>query len=160
MIAGGIEPARIAAQILPLESLCDDPSGTGPIGSALDPQRYRAVPTASHRRDRVERIETLRRSADNALDRPSPQLAYARYAGVGLQFAATIGLFAYGGWALDDALGTTPWFLIVGVFLGATGGFIKLVTTFMPRRAPGESGSRPDDRQGTSRDDRNDSASP
>lgn len=41
-----------------------------------------------------------------------------RYAGVGVQFAAVIAVFGFGGYWLDGKLGTLPLFLIVGTFLG------------------------------------------
>ena len=51
-----------------------------------------------------------------------------RLAGVGVQFAATIGVFALLGWWLDRKLGTSPWLLVVGVFLGFAGGLISMVS--------------------------------
>ena len=50
-----------------------------------------------------------------------------RYAGLGFQFAATLVAFAALGWWLDEKLGSSPWLLIAGVFLGATGGFVALI---------------------------------
>jgi F0F1-type ATP synthase assembly protein I len=52
-----------------------------------------------------------------------------RYAGLGLQFALTIGLFAFAGYWLDGRLGSSPLLLLVGIFLGATAGFVYLVKT-------------------------------
>jgi ATP synthase protein I len=50
----------------------------------------------------------------------------AAYAGVGLQFAGSIVLFLFlGRWA-DERLGTEPWLLMAGVFLGAGAGFYSL----------------------------------
>jgi len=43
--------------------------------------------------------------------------------GVGLQFAASILLFFFVGRWLDERLGTEPWLLIAGVFVGLTAGF-------------------------------------
>ncbi len=43
--------------------------------------------------------------------------------GVGLQFAASILLFLFVGMWLDKRLGTGPWLLIAGVFIGGTAGF-------------------------------------
>jgi F0F1-type ATP synthase assembly protein I len=63
---------------------------------------------------------------------------YGRYAGLGFQFAATLLVFGALGWWLDLRLGSGPWLLISGVFLGATGAFIALlraVGTGGPRRA-------------------------
>lgn len=43
--------------------------------------------------------------------------------GVGLQFAASILLFLFVGMWLDRRLGTDPWLLIAGVFIGGGAGF-------------------------------------
>lgn len=60
----------------------------------------------------------------------------SRHVGAGLTFAVTIGLFAYGGYLLDNWLETSPAFLIVGVFLGGVGGFIHLVRVVAPELLP------------------------
>ena len=44
-------------------------------------------------------------------------------AGVGLGFAASILFFLFLGMWLDRRLGTDPWLLIVGVFVGGGAGF-------------------------------------
>lgn len=54
----------------------------------------------------------------------SPQPAEVM--GVGLQFAAAILVFLFLGRWLDDRLGTTPWLLILGVMVGAGGGFYSM----------------------------------
>ena len=41
-----------------------------------------------------------------------------RFSGLGLQFAATVGVFALAGRWLDGRVGTSPWLLIGGVFAG------------------------------------------
>ena len=46
--------------------------------------------------------------------------------GAGLQFAAAILLFLFVGRWLDERLGTEPWLLLVGVLVGAVGGFASL----------------------------------
>ena len=56
----------------------------------------------------------------------SPWVASSRYAGLGLQLAASIGLFLWAGWWLDGKLGTTPLLTIVGAFAGAGAGFYSL----------------------------------
>ena len=43
--------------------------------------------------------------------------------GVGLGFAASILLFFFLGRWLDERLGTEPWLLITGVFVGLSAGF-------------------------------------
>ena len=50
----------------------------------------------------------------------------AEFAGVGLQFAATILVFTFLGIWLDRRLGTSPWILMVCVFAGAAGGFFSI----------------------------------
>lgn len=78
--------------------------------------------------------------SDKEPDRQRPADSYTRFAGVGLQFAATIGLFAWGGYALDNRLGSSPWMLIIGVFLGFAGAMISLV-----RRVPVRRGNQQND---------------
>jgi ATP synthase protein I len=62
---------------------------------------------------------------------PSPRQRPAhldgmQYAGVGIQFAGAILLFLFVGRWLDDRLGTEPWLLLIGVFVGAGTGFYSL----------------------------------
>jgi F0F1-type ATP synthase assembly protein I len=44
-------------------------------------------------------------------------------AGVGLAFAASVALFLFLGMWADGKLGTSPWLLILGAFIGGAGGF-------------------------------------
>jgi F0F1-type ATP synthase assembly protein I len=53
------------------------------------------------------------------------------FAGIGLQFAASVLLFGYAGQWLDRRLGTGPWLLIIGVFLGAGGAFYSMYRKLM-----------------------------
>ena len=48
------------------------------------------------------------------------------FAGLGIQFVVAILLFLYLGKWLDGKLGTAPWLLILGVFVGAGGGFYSM----------------------------------
>jgi F0F1-type ATP synthase assembly protein I len=48
------------------------------------------------------------------------------FAGLGFQFAAAIIVFLYLGKWLDAKFGTAPWLLLVGVFVGAGGGFYAM----------------------------------
>ena len=51
----------------------------------------------------------------------------ARFAGLGLQLVFSVLLFLYiGRWA-DAKLGTAPWLLVLGVFVGAGAGFYSLI---------------------------------
>ena len=53
----------------------------------------------------------------------TPRNAAGEYAGVGIQFAASILLFLFAGMWLDRRLGTEPWLLVVGVFVGGSAAF-------------------------------------
>jgi F0F1-type ATP synthase assembly protein I len=54
-----------------------------------------------------------------------------RYAGLGIQFAASILLFLYLGQWLDKRFGTDPLFLYVGVFTGAGAAFYSMYRNLM-----------------------------
>ena len=80
----------------------------------------------------------------------------------GLTLAAAVGLFTFGGHLLDGSLGTSPIFLIVGLLLGATCGFIHLFSIAAPGALPfgrsrdggaeGPGGSDPRNRENGPRD--------
>ncbi len=53
--------------------------------------------------------------------------AYGRLASLGIQFVVSMCFFGWGGWWIDGKLGTYPLLMIVGLFLGAVGGFISLI---------------------------------
>lgn len=61
--------------------------------------------------------------------------AYGRFAGLGVQFVASMCLLGFVGYWLDGKLGTYPWLLIVGIFLGAAGSFYSLLLA-VQRMAP------------------------
>ena len=50
----------------------------------------------------------------------------AAFAGVGIQLGLTLTLFALLGRWLDTRLGTSPWLLLVCVFVGAAAGFYSI----------------------------------
>lgn len=56
--------------------------------------------------------------------------------GAGLSMALFVGLFAYGGLELDQALGSSPWCLISGTMLGFVASFYHLVRTYAPEMLP------------------------
>jgi F0F1-type ATP synthase assembly protein I len=70
------------------------------------------------------------------------------FAGIGVQFALTILVFVFAGVWLDRRLGTSPWFVLICVFVGAAAGFYSMyrrVTTAQRRdteRMANERGSR------------------
>lgn len=49
------------------------------------------------------------------------------FAGLGVQFALTILLFVFFGLWLDRRLGTSPWFVLICVFVGAGGAFYSMI---------------------------------
>ena len=55
----------------------------------------------------------------------------AEYAGLGVQFGGAIVLFAFLGWWLDARLGTSPWLLLLLVFVGAGGAFYSIYRKVM-----------------------------
>lgn len=69
--------------------------------------------------NRANRFETGRGGA-------APAVSGAQFAGIGFQFAVTILVFVFVGVWLDRRLGTTPWLLLVCVFVGAAGGFYSM----------------------------------
>ncbi len=66
----------------------------------------------------------------------------SEFAGIGLQFAASIVLFVFAGQWLDRRLGTGPLFLIVGVFMGAGGSFYSMYRKLMASQKD-EQGKKP-----------------
>lgn len=53
--------------------------------------------------------------------------------GAGLQFAAVIIVFLFAGMWADRKLGTAPWLMIAGVFVGLTTGFWSMYTRLVLR---------------------------
>ena len=64
---------------------------------------------------------------------PGSKTELYRFAGVGMQFAASIAVFALGGHWLDGRLGSGPWLLITGVFLGFGLGLVSLIAKTTPK---------------------------
>ena len=52
---------------------------------------------------------------------------FVAVAGLGMEFAIAVGLFALGGWALDRHWQTSPWLLVAGVVLGFALGLYMLI---------------------------------
>ena len=67
--------------------------------------------------------------------RPDKGVSVGDYAGFGIQFAASIVVFLYLGQWLDRKLGTAPWLLIIGVFLGAGASFYSMYRKLMAANA-------------------------
>ncbi|MBK7907347.1 MAG: AtpZ/AtpI family protein [Gemmatimonadetes bacterium] len=68
--------------------------------------------------------------------------AAGRYAGLGIQFAASIVVFLYAGQWLDRRLGTAPIFLYVGVFTGAGAAFYSMYRNLMADQKRDEAAAR------------------
>ena len=62
----------------------------------------------------------------------------SEFAGVGLQFAVSILVFVFVGQWLDRKLGTAPWLLLVGVFVGGAGSFYSMYRKLMAAQARDE----------------------
>jgi len=72
-----------------------------------------------------------RKAKDESDDEGLSQLALAyRNAGpylhLGWTLAASLALFTYGGFTLDNHLGSKPWFTLIGALLGIAGGMLEL----------------------------------
>ena len=65
---------------------------------------------------------------DNPADpnQPKDEIKLGTYAGVGLQFAIGIILFLFVGQWADRKLGTSPVFLLAGVFVGGGAAFYSM----------------------------------
>jgi F0F1-type ATP synthase assembly protein I len=69
---------------------------------------------------------------------PEEGFSVSEFAGVGIQFAVSILLFLYVGQWLDRKLGTAPWLLIIGVFVGAGASFYSMYRKLMAAQARDE----------------------
>jgi F0F1-type ATP synthase assembly protein I len=67
------------------------------------------------------------------------------YLPLGCGFALAILLFAYLGWWLDQRLGSTPAFTLVGTFVGAVAGFYSMYRRVMALQDDGKRGNTEDD---------------
>ena len=74
---------------------------------------------------------------------PGKMVAPGDLAAVGFQFAGAILLFVYVGQWLDRRLGTAPWLLILGVFLGAGLGFYSMYHKLMVTQSKGDKSGGP-----------------
>jgi len=60
-----------------------------------------------------------------------PALSGTEFAGIGLQFALTLVLFAFLGLWLDERLHSSPWLLLLCVFVGGAAGFYSMYRRVM-----------------------------
>lgn len=50
--------------------------------------------------------------------RDKPLRDYARYSGLGIQMAVSLGVPIYGGWWLDERYASSPWGILGGIAFG------------------------------------------
>ena len=67
-----------------------------------------------------------------------------RHMGAGLTMAVVVGLFAYLGHLLDGVTDLEPLFLLLGLLLGAVGGFLHVVAVAAPEMLPFGRSGKPD----------------
>jgi ATP synthase protein I len=110
-----------------------------PPGGQLDPERPAAPRDRPHDDTGAAATGRLGGPARGGSAGPTPPEergpSAATYAGLGFQFVGAILLFLYLGRWLDGKLGTTPWLLIVGVFVGAGAAFYSLYRKLMREQA-------------------------
>lgn len=58
--------------------------------------------------------------------KPPESINVGSFAGAGLQFAITLVIFLFLGQWIDTKLGTSPIFLLAGVFIGGAGAFYSM----------------------------------
>jgi F0F1-type ATP synthase assembly protein I len=61
-----------------------------------------------------------------------------RYAGLGIEIAAAVGLLSLLGWWADGRLGTAPWGLVIGAMIGLIGGMANLLRSALSAVEPPE----------------------
>jgi hypothetical protein len=71
-----------------------------------------------------------------------------RYAGLGVEFAASFGAFVAVGWWIGRRTGTNPWAALVGAALGFIGAMVNLIRAGL-QMARNESAGSEDQRSGT-----------
>ena len=89
--------------------------------------------------DQPTRSDDANRRRDQPASDPLEQLRGTRssdggagkYAGFGVQFAIAVLLFLYAGNWVDQKLGTSPLFLVLGVFVGAGASFYSIYQRLM-----------------------------
>lgn len=88
------------------------------------PARERSA--AEEREISRRRNELLAEARGSGKERKGGGGSASRLMGLGFQFLLAILLGLYGGQWLDRRLGSAPWFLIIGVFLGAGASFYAM----------------------------------
>ena len=92
---------------------------------------------------------TGEKGVDQGQKRPDQATSGSQFAGAGFQFAVMVILSAFAGIWIDRRLGTSPWLLIVTVFVGAALGFYSLYRNLMKGQRLGERRKNTDRREGS-----------
>ena len=73
--------------------------------------------------------------------------AWIRYSGVGLELAGATAALALVGYWVDGKFGTSPWGILIGVFIGIVGGLYNMVKESLAavREAQKEDAARQED---------------
>lgn len=63
-----------------------------------------------------------------------------RYAGLGIELAAAVGLLSLLGWWIDGRFGSEPWGLLIGAMVGLIGGMVILLRSAFSAVGPSAGG--------------------
>src|SRR2546423_14230970 len=92
--------------------------------------------------------ESAKRPGDGPPDPGRTGVSGVEMAGAGVQFAVVLVAFSFLGIWIDRQLGTSPWFTIIMVFVGAAGGFFSMYRKLMKGQRLGERRKATDRRDG------------
>lgn len=78
----------------------------------------------------LQRLREIEKDTSKLLVRREKKQApiVMRYAHLGMEFIVVFGVIFYGGYYVDQRFGFTPWFTIIGSFLGFAAAMIRLVS--------------------------------
>ncbi len=98
-----------------------DPKSAPVAGAPLDEAAL------AHRMKRLGDSLEVRRAADEVKDSPGRRSGFARAIKVASEFVAGIAVGTGLGWLIDRMAGTTPWAMIVFLFLGFAAGVLNVL---------------------------------
>lgn len=75
-------------------------------------------------------------------ERPGEGTPASAYAGAGFQFAFALLLFLFAGRWVDGKLGTAPWLMLLGMFVGGGAGFYSMYRKLMAAQEREERATR------------------
>jgi len=101
-------------------------NGTAPPMNGLE-GRLSGRETAEYIRDILAKVEGIRYDAGGSPMSRDPMRDLSQVGGAGFTLVAYVLVFTGIGYGLDRLLGTRPWLMVGGVFLGAGLGFVYMV---------------------------------